>query len=385
VKVISRQILEAAQSSGRPWCILRNEEEILEGRENDIDLFVPGGDYPGFLAHLHKRFEALGLRILRERRMPAGTSFLLLTTTGQTETQKLDLLYEHTLGCVAILPSDLLAQSIVAGRAYPVLAEAVAAELRFRKEAAREDFRGFLRHVRGGQRAWGGWPQLCLGGYMRAYLFNRRRPSGAFVVLVGPDGSGKTTVGEALKRAAKPQFFSARLYHFSIATLPRLRALLGRGGAGPDYTKPDSGTNAPIQSRKRAWVYTVYYGLDLLIWSHLRLKRRLRLGQVLIFDRYLHDWMFQRSYRNVPRGVLRWLLARAVQPDLVVYLTGDAAAIHARKPELSVQELATQQAMIAKDLVPFWQGRGVPVLTLDTTSLSVERIVADIRRRLTPV
>jgi thymidylate kinase len=385
VKAISHLILEAAETSARPWCILRKEEEILAGCENDIDLFVPPADYPAFLAHLRARFQARGVQVLRERQMPAGVSYLLLATRGPVETQKLDIVSEHSLGFVALISSDLLARNIVQGRAYPVLASAVAQELSYRKEAARRDPRGFLRHLWRAGPARGGWPRLCLGGYLRAYLANRRKPPGRFVVLVGPDGSGKTTVAVALGRAAKPHFFSAGLYHFSIPTLPRLKRLFGRRTAEPDYTKPGSGTNAPIQGRGRALIYTLYYGIDLMIWSHLRLARRLRLGQVLIFDRYLHDWMFQRSFRNVPRGALRWLLARAVPPDLVVYLAGDPQAIHARKPELSAAEIALQQAMIEAELLPFWQRRGVAVLRLDATLLPVGRIVDDIRNHLTPV
>ena len=40
MKQISKDVLEIARASNADWCILRNEDEILEGSHNDIDLFV---------------------------------------------------------------------------------------------------------------------------------------------------------------------------------------------------------------------------------------------------------------------------------------------------------------------------------------------------------
>lgn len=383
MKPIARTILDAAASSGACWCILRKEDEILAGRENDIDLFVTRSDFPRFVLHLLNSFRSSGLKIVRERRMAAGTSYLLATSQGLLETEKVDIVYENTLAFFSVMSSNHLASRIVQGKSYPILALETAAELAFRKEVARRDFRRFLIGLCRDRATPAAFSRLFIGGYVRAFLFNRRSRPGAFVVLVGPDGSGKTSVAESLSQSAKGDFFSVSLHHFSIKTFPRLASLMGRTRNDPDYTRPNSGTNAPIQSRWRALIYTVYYGAELLVYSHMRIKRRLRLGQLVIFDRYLHDWFFQRSYRNVSREAIRWLLANAVKPQLVVYLRGDPVAIHARKPELSVSEIRHQQELIEQDLLPFWQSLGVSIMPLDSTSMSANSIVAAIRTNLT--
>ena len=97
MKNISRLILNGAQKSNLCWCILRKEDEIIAGIENDIDIFVSSCDYHSFLKHLREYFFEHNLVILRERRMPAGTSYLLGQLTFPFETEKLDIIYENTL------------------------------------------------------------------------------------------------------------------------------------------------------------------------------------------------------------------------------------------------------------------------------------------------
>lgn len=384
MKQISKDILELARATNAAWCILRKEDEILQGVHNDIDLFVAPRAYRAFIATLRNGFADTSISILRERQMPAGVSFLLYSqSTGEFE--KLDVLFENTLLFFTIFSSKEIAENIVPGAAYPVLSSEAAQELSFRKETARRDPLAFLRHIWQTRRKGVRGPRTAIRGSVAAYLANRRNRPGAFVVLVGPDGSGKTTVAESLAVRAKADFFSVSLHHFSIQTFPRLATLLLRRSSGPDYTIAGSGTRAPIQSARRAWIYMIYYGAELMVYSHFRLKRRLRLGQLVIFDRYFHDWFFQRSYRRASRPTIRAFLARAVRPDLVVYLTGDPARINARKPELSAEEIGVQQDLIESDLMPFWQGLSVPTLTLDTTDVPLEQVVQTVRSKLTPI
>jgi hypothetical protein len=55
-------------------------------------------------------------------------------------------------------------------------------------------------HAAAGERPW--ILRFC-SGHFREWL----RPSGVFVVLLGPDGSGKTTTSEALRCARWPGSF----------------------------------------------------------------------------------------------------------------------------------------------------------------------------------
>ncbi|GAB3311720.1 nucleoside/nucleotide kinase family protein [Haliea atlantica] len=382
MKSISRDILEIASGSGCHWCILRKEDEILRGVHNDIDLFVSPGDYKKFILHIQQVFSIRKISIIRKRYMPAGVSYLLYSPDSGGQFEKLDILHENTLAFFSIFPSRIIEDNIVSGIAYPVLHDKFARDLSFRKKFARDNFLGFLHYAFKGRLWTKFWTRTFIKGYIKAYISNRRNPSGAFVVLVGPDGSGKTTVANGLMSRAAPVFFSVSVNHFNIQTFPRLSKLKIRGKPEPDYTLPESGTYAPIQPVSRAWIYLLYYGFELLIYTHLRLKRRLRQGQLVIFDRYFHDWLFQRSYRRASPRAIHALLSLAAQPSLVVYLKGDPSITNARKPELSAEEIGLQQSIIESNLLPYWRAKSVPTLTCDTTHSSPEVVIENIRSQL---
>jgi len=387
MKQISKDILSLASTSKADWCILRKEDEILKGIHNDIDLFVAAEDYLSFIKHIKKGFLKNEIAIIRERYMPAGISYLLFAKNSDAEFEKLDILYDNTLTFISIFPIEQIKAGIVHGALYPVLDISISKELSFQKTEVRRNFSTFLRNLWKMQKQVHRLPRSYIWGYFAAYIANLRNPSGAFIILVGPDGSGKTSVAEALAKKIKKHFFSVSLQHFNIQTFPRLASLIfwHKKVCGPDYTKPNSGTNAPIQSNLKAWIYLFYYGIELLIYSHLRLKRRLRLGQLVIFDRYFHDWFFQRSYRRVPHSMIRILLSSIKKPNLIVYLAGEPTEIFARKPELSMYEIDKQQTLICKNLLPFWQKRSVPILILDNVENSLNEVVKIISSELTRV
>jgi hypothetical protein len=167
MKQISKDILELARASDSTWCILRKEDEILQGIHNDIDLFVAPRDYGGFIAHLRNGFAQNAISILRERRMPAGVSFLLYSRNTD-EIEKLDVLFENTLLFVSIFSSKEIAENIVPGAAYPVLSAEVAQELSFRKENVRRAPLAFLRHVwRTGRKKVRGPCTAAIRGFQR--------------------------------------------------------------------------------------------------------------------------------------------------------------------------------------------------------------------------
>ncbi len=67
---------------------------------------------------------------------------------------------------------------------------------------------------------FGRWIAALLG-----YLMKLFRPSGLFVVFMGPDGSGKSTLAGSLRHHLKPLFPISRYFHGHFAILPRLRNL----------------------------------------------------------------------------------------------------------------------------------------------------------------
>lgn len=153
---------------------------------------------------------------------------------------------------------------------------------------------------------------------------------GGLVLVVGPDGAGKTTVRHALVTAAP---HGMRVETERRALLPRrTKALVTE----PHRHEPYS----PLISM----VKTLYYFADALLSWKLRVNPAVRKGVWTIHERGWWDMAVDpRRYRLRPHPRLfRFLSKFLPRPDLVLVLEGSPELIRARKPELSSEEIARQ-------------------------------------------
>jgi hypothetical protein len=154
------------------------------------------------------------------------------------------------------------------------------------------------------------------------------------VLLVGPDGAGKTTVLEALQeQLGRPV---ARAHS-------RPGLIAGREGDGAPVTDPHA--QRP-RGHLASLVKLAVVLIDTVLGSWIR-WRRLGRDQLLIVERGWYDLAVDPQRYRLPRSfsplvdVLGRLVPRA---DAVVVLTGEPAAFHARKPEIGVPEVERQLA-----------------------------------------
>ncbi len=174
---------------------------------------------------------------------------------------------------------------------------------------------------------------------------------GAFLVVVGPDGVGKT----ALARAVIAQVGSrGRYFHFIPSPLHTLQ-----------QSPPDDASlvdkNREVGSRMlgllrigrnlvRAWISYV-----------LAVRPAVRAGSVVVGDRWLYGYAAQPLALKFhgPEWVARLMLRLMPQPDLVVVLEAPAEVIRERKATLSVAEIEAERRQWARI-----RGR---TLTIDAT------------------
>jgi hypothetical protein len=205
------------------------------------------------------------------------------------------------------------------------------------------------------------------------------------VVLIGPDGSGKTTISRRLMAREDLVFPHRLLLYESFHILPRLDRVVGwwerweqrrgRGEAAP------SGEHSAMLRALPAWksmVLVAYHAADMALGRVWLLAASRSTPRLLIFDRSFFDFFFLPGHRNLPRRYLRALSALVPLPDLILYLARDAAAIYRDKPELSLEEIQRQQAAVKE-----WM-RGRPyaeVLCADRgTEATLDGAVAAIAR-----
>lgn len=158
---------------------------------------------------------------------------------------------------------------------------------------------------------------------------------GRFIVVAGPDGSGKTTITDAIAAHAQAKGVSVYRAHHRPGLIAGRRA-----DAGPvtdPHAKPPR--RFPLAAAKLLLVLADY----LLGWAVLWRRHR-REGLLLLERGWLDMAVDPRRYRLPERlasGVVA--LARVLpRPDAVLLLTGDPELLHARKPEIGVAEVSRQ-------------------------------------------
>lgn len=279
--------------------------EILAGRRRHGTFWVPA---PG---------KAFALRVLRS---------VLKDRLDPETCQSLAALYrEAPTGSRATLdafwPSRTadVAQAAETGNWRSLLDRAPLLRSELRKHLA-------LRNPGHAARSWLG----TQGARIRRLL----RPQGMVVVMLGPDGAGKSSTIDALERAMAPLFSRAEVRGFA----PTLRQVLRKtpsSTATPHALKPRS---LPVSLLRAGW-WTAY-GL----FSHVSLHLAKARGTLVLHDRHFIDiFVDPVRYRyGGPSWVLPMISALLPRPDVIVLLNGPPEVLQARKRELTVEETARQ-------------------------------------------
>ncbi|KAA3664219.1 MAG: hypothetical protein DWQ04_06820 [Chloroflexi bacterium] len=186
-----------------------------------------------------------------------------------------------------------------------------------------------------------------------------KRGRGYVVALFGPDGSGKSTVADLIEETSQANGLTTARFHWRPRIFPGLK-----NSGTVDTTQPD-------QFATRSWVFSVamhfYIFFDFVLGWFFRLRSHLIRGNVVVYERYFYDLLFHpRRYKLARIPWLSNFLAKIVpKPQFIVLLTGDPNLIYLRKPELPLEEIVKQQALMKNYL-----GVLGPIIHVDTTTLS---------------
>jgi thymidylate kinase len=183
-------------------------------------------------------------------------------------------------------------------------------------------------------------------------------PTGVFVVLLGPDGAGKTTVGEYLTKCFSSVFHRQHVAHW------RPGLLGNRKMAAERVTNPHA---LPPRGALVSSLYLFGFFLDDILGFYLLVRPKLVRTAWVLFDRYFQDILIDpRRYRcNAPTWLPQFLnLFVPPREKLQFVLDASEEAILARKCELGRQELCSQRQRYQR-LIPRTPSYGIKVLKAD--------------------
>jgi thymidylate kinase len=181
-------------------------------------------------------------------------------------------------------------------------------------------------------------PGRFAGNKLRSFLARMRRvrhPDGLNVVLLGPDGAGKSSVIEALRPRLSGAFARFACWGFA----PPLHRLLRRRQQPTDQPHALPPRSLPT-SMVRAGYWFTYS-----IAGYLILRLALARATLVLNDRHFVDILVDaRRYRyGGPRWLLRLIWRLIPKPDLIILLDAPAEVLQARKQEVSLEETARQR------------------------------------------
>jgi len=400
---LARSILKSLSENNVEYVVLRNSDELFTQLGHDIDLGVPSYSISGFNLCLKRLSKELNLEILKTQKRAVYSCyvvfdkqnryFLKIDTWEKVDYRGLKIfdisqLIENshteqgikvaskTDQLMTMMIKEILYNESLKDRHISRIQELYNANDKTRLQDELEHLFGkyFAKRINNAleskqlrdlQNEYGRIKRSCLRNVfrkepfrsiwsyltwfkdqIRSFLF----PSGLFIVLIGPDGSGKSTLSNSLRNELEYQLFNrVRYYHGHFEILPRLRSVMTKlkgkkrhgdtDEKGPILVKPHSPFKASL--------YILYYGLDYFLGLFTSRFFRSK-NDLVLFDRYFYDYEMQPIWKNTPKWLLKFVNFFVPKPDLYVFLLANPEDIHNRKPELSVEQIKYQQKVMGK-------------------------------------
>ena len=173
----------------------------------------------------------------------------------------------------------------------------------------------------------------------RAAATLRRAGKGSFVLIVGPDGCGKSTLAWKLIEERRGDYAKVLHMHWRPGLLPRPGGLVGLKAGDP--TDPHG---QEPHGQVFSYALLAYNWLDFFLGMWLRIVPVRANGGLVVMERGWMDIAVDpRRYHLAVSSKLVESLGRLLpSPELVIVLEADPRILRDRKAELPLGELARQ-------------------------------------------
>lgn len=169
-----------------------------------------------------------------------------------------------------------------------------------------------------------------------------RRSRGVMIAFQGTDGSGKSTIINGLYKALGDFFPEQQMAYYHCRPF-LFQPSKASHGLNMDAVCPDPHSSKPY-GKLVSLGKLAYCTVDYILGYRLRIRKELKEGKLVIFDRYYYDFYLDKlRYRmSLSDFWFRLFEPFIPKPDITFVLTGQAEPIWQRKQEISLEEVREQ-------------------------------------------
>ena len=196
---------------------------------------------------------------------------------------------------------------------------------------------------------------------------------GVFIVCMGPDGSGKTSVADRIIKRFKTFFNAEKTNHYHWKPILKRHSNARIGSIDKPHRQTTRGSLSST-------MYLFYHAFEFVLGGVLCLRPMLFRNGMIIVDRYFYDIMVDpKRYRlNVSNWLVHLLSKIIVKPDLIICLDAPAKTFYERKQEVPFEEVIRQRKAYLSLVKGFPNGHIVnSSLLLDDAVKQLEEIIVN--------
>lgn len=192
---------------------------------------------------------------------------------------------------------------------------------------------------------------------------------GLMIVFIGTDGSGKTTIIDALPKYLMDNslYYKISYYHWRPGYIVKKEQRKEGVRVEDPHAKPPYGF-------VKSFAKFMLINFDYLLGYQFEIKKKLKQGELVVFDRYFYDYYLDEArYRlSLKDSLIHMFQFMIPKPDMTFLLLGTPEVLYERKKEISVDEIHNQCNKIIK-----YEGYMAPTQKINVdkeVSIVVDRI-----------